>query len=211
MKNESALNSLKVTTAITPGADGTIVARGFCAISTESTSDPTVDDLKVEEAVTPASESSYTLEIKDLSFNASYKVRAYAIVQIGDEKIVCYNGTYWMNTQNLSISTSNTPTDTKCEVQATVHSEVDLSNAEYGFVWSDNSETGPEEATGKLKCTNIDAERKFSGTIEGLTGGKTYNLWVYVTIDGKDNYIGRWEFTTKRIPGQGDNVSPDQK
>ena len=108
MKNESALNSLKVTTAITPGADGTIVARGFCAISTESTSDPTVDDLKVEEAVTPASESSYTLEIKDLSFNASYKVRAYAIVQIGDEKIVCYNGTYWMNTQNLSISTSNT-------------------------------------------------------------------------------------------------------
>jgi hypothetical protein len=211
MKNESALNSLKVTTAITPGADGTIVARGFCAISTESTSDPTVDDLKVEEAVTPASESSYTLEIKDLSFNASYKVRAYAIVQIGDEKIVCYNGTHWMNTQNLSISTSNTPTDTKCEVQATVHSEVDLSNAEYGFVWSDNSETGPEEATGKLKCTNIDAERKFSGTIEGLTGGKTYNLWVYVTIDGKDSYIGRWEFTTKRIPGQGDNVSPDQK
>ncbi len=211
---ESTLNSLILTTTISPGKDGTIIARGFCAIKNEgNTPVPTIDNIKVEEAVTATTiNSPCKLEIKDLSFNTPYMVRAYAIVQIGDEKIICYNNsTHWLNTQNLSIYASTTPADTKCEAQATVTNEMDLSNAEYGFVWAESAETNLEENTNRLKCTNMNTERTFSGTIEGLTGGKRYYLWVYVTIDGKTNYMGTWDFTTKRIPGQGDNVSPDKK
>lgn len=213
-ESSATLSSLNLTVTIEPGKQGTIVKRGFCAVLNENNApEPTIDGLKTEEAVTAASGKTYKAELKGLLFGTGYRVRAYAVVQLENgEQLVCYsNEIYWVNTRGLSINMQFTPTDTQCTVQATIESDVDLSNAEYGFVWTEENTWEPEKATDRLKCTNMDVERKFSGVIKNLTGGKRYYLWVYTTINGRTIYSGGSNFTTKRAPGQDDNVSPDQK
>lgn len=214
-ESSATLSSLNLTVTIEPGKQGTIVKRGFCAVLNENNApEPTINDaLKTEEAVTAASDKTYKAELKGLLFGTGYRVRAYAVVRLEDgEQLVCYSGTLWTSTEGLSINMQFTSTDTQCTVQATIESDVDLSNAEYGFAWTEEDIWDMEKVTNRLKCTNMDAKKTFSGVIGNLTGGKRYYLWVYTTINGRTIFNnGRWEFTTKRAPGQDDNVSPDQK
>lgn len=214
----ATLSSLNLTVTIEPGKQGTIVKRGFCAVLNENNApEPTINDaLKTEEAVTAASDKIYKAELKGLQIETAYMVRAYAIIQLeAGEQIICYSGTYWIYIQGPSINLEFTSTDTQCTIQATIGGDIELINTEYGFIWTDKEEVWePEKIANKLKCTNMDTtKRTFSGVIENLTGGKRYFVGIFfTTANGITVYDdGRWNFTTKRAPGQGDNVSPDQK
>ncbi len=89
---ETTASSVTIKNNVTPGKDGTIVARGFCVrVDDEKHLAPTVDDIKVEEAVTDATTgNTYTLTLSNLVSGITYYVQPYVIVQIGSEKHVCY-------------------------------------------------------------------------------------------------------------------------
>lgn len=206
--------SITASASITEQGDATITEVGFCCIATDKGNNPTVKDIFVSQKFNFDSDSKdISLILKNLVPGTSYYVNVFAKMKLNSEELIHYVGTYWANTYSLGVdNVSYTPVSTTCEVSAKF---TDNTCSEYGFVWIEktdkNIDITPEQATGKLKCTNMDTDYKFSGTIKDLTGGKAYYLWTYAVYSGKTIYNGRWEFATKRAPGQGDNVSPDKK
>ena len=84
---------------------------------------------------------------------------------------------------------------------------------EYGFCISDAVENGKPigEKIVEFPITSITDDKQISGTITELIGGKTYYVWVYAKNGKTIGYSEYRDFTTKRIPGEDDNVSPDKK
>ena len=145
-------------------------------------------------------------------FNTSYKIRAYAKIRIGDETIVNYSNIINCDTNSISVSWGMLNVfDTSCEVTATFQNDM-TGITEYGFCASEEELNG--EPSGKLielPVTSITDSKQISGTITGLASGKKYYIWVYAKSGETVGYSWRTEITTKRIPGEDDNVSPDKK
>lgn len=211
--NVSTFSSITLTSEILDLGDGEeLVEKGICWLKTDDWADITLENctgsLKSEDVTT----DSYTYTITNLMFNTSYEICAYAKVRIGDEIIVNYSNRIFRNTNSISVSWDMLDVfDTSCEVTATFQNDM-TGITEYGFCASEEELNG--EPSGKLielPVTSITDSKQISGTIAGLASGKKYYIWVYAKSGETVGYSWRTEITTKRIPGEDDNVSPDKK
>lgn len=199
--------SVKLSIESTEGV--TLKKCGFCAYyHTGEYREPTINDLKVEMDATVG--GVYQLTLDKLMMSSTYLVRPYVVLTIGDKDVAYYqNSTNWCNTDQyrLDLSTSNI-TETTCEAQVRFYEAYDLTGAEYGFIWSTDRESD-KSTWSKLKCDNLN-DKVFSGTITGLVKSTQYYISVYYIENGKTQYQdGIWDFSTRRLPSQDDNGSPN--
>lgn len=182
---------------------------GFCAYyHTGEYREPTINDSKVEMDATEG--GVYQLTLDKLMMSSTYLVRPYVVLTIGDKEIIYYhNSISWCNTSQYSLNlyTSNI-TDTTCDANVDFYGSYDLTGIEYGFIWSTDRDSD-KSTWSKLKCDNLN-DMKFSGTITGLASSTQYFISVYYVVNGKVQYQdGIWEFSTRRLPSQDDNGSPN--
>lgn len=209
----STFSSITLTNEILNLGDGEeLIEKGICWLKSNDWVDFTLENctgsLKSEDVTT----DGYTYTITNLMFSTSYKIRAYAKVRIGDEITVNYSNTINCGTNSISVSWGMiTVSDTSCEVTATFQNDM-TGITEYGLCASEEELNG--EPSGKLielPVTSITDSKQISGTITGLASGKKYYIWVYAKSGETVGYSWRTEITTKRIPGEDNNVSPDKK
>lgn len=209
----STFSSITLTSEILDLGDGEeLVEKGICWLESDNWPDFTLEDctgsLKSEDVTT----SSYTYTITNLMFSTSYKIRAYAKVRIGDEIIVNYSDMVSLYTKSISVSWGLiTVSDTSCEAEATFKNDM-TGITEYGFcAIEEELYNDPNGKLIELPVTSITDDNQISGTITGLTSGKKYYIRVYAKSGETIGYSSILEITTKRIPGEDDNVSPDKK
>lgn len=208
----ATFSSITLTSEILDLGDGEeLVEKGICWLESDNWDEFTLENctgsLKSENVTT----DSYTYTITNLMFNTSYKIRAYAKIRIGDVIIVSYSNMINCDTSSISVSWDVvTVYNTSCEVTATFQNEL-TEITEYGFCASEEELNGkPSGKLIELPVSSITGDKQISGTITGLTSGKKYYIWVYAKSGETVGYSWRTEITTKRIPGEDDNVSPDK-
>lgn len=207
-------SSISITTEILDLGDGEeLIEKGICWNQSDSWEDFSLDNCTGSIKSDDVATGSYTCTIENLIFNTNYKLRAYAKVKIGGIEFVGYSGIYSCRTSSINVSFDKIiPGDSNCEITATFMNDM-AGITEYGFCISDAVENGKPigEKIVEFPITSITDDKQISGTITELIGGKTYYVWVYAKNGKTIGYSEYRDFTTKRIPGEDDNVSPDKK
>lgn len=205
--------TLTVASGINNAGDGELIEKGFCWLKIKDGIwiNPKLENCTGSTAVTDGTMEEFVLTINQLLPNTQYTVCAYAKTKLGEAVTVSYSGTTSSSTNGLSVSANvSNIAGTTCEVSGYFFNEMPELE-EYGFCWTTDENAQPS-LDNKVASTNLDENRNFSATLEGLATGTTYYVRAYVTCEGVTVYEdGYRTFTTKRIPGKDDNVSPDKK
>ena len=209
----TAFSSIALTTEILDLGDGEeLVEKGVCWLKSEYWGEFTLENCTGYVKSDDITNDSYTCTIENLMFSTNYLIRAYAKVKIGDEVVVSYSNINSYTTKSITMSWGTvTVTTTSCDVTATFQNDM-TGITEYGFCVSEEELYGkPSGKLIELPVTSITDDKQISGTITGLTSGKKYYIWVYAKSGETVGYSWSYEITTKKIPGEDDNVSPDKK
>jgi ABC-type molybdate transport system substrate-binding protein len=69
-----------------------------------------------------------------------------------------------------------------------------------------------EAMTSSAKATaNEDNSLSYSVTLNDLENSKAYHFYIYVKTEGGTSYFGKYEFSTKALPGIDDISSPGKR
>lgn len=170
---ETTYNSATVQGAFADWGNAKVIEKGFCWISGNTT--PTIENGE-KQAVTG---DDFSLTITGLTYGTSYRVRAYAICQIGDTQQTSYSGSNYFTTENMQLVsfdnldiTDQTYNSAKVKTVITDWGNVEV--LEKGFCWSLNN----VEATIESNKVVVGSD-EFSASITGLTYGTQYRVRAY--------------------------------
>ena len=206
----SDLTSMTVAMKVNEKGEGTIVERGFCWKEYKDDWDLSLESndgtLVVSDTI------NYVGTITNLLPSTGYIVNAYMKLKIDNYEYVYYSGTMHTSTQGIHLDLNISEIlDTSCKVVGNT-GDLQLEGVtEYGFCWSTEN-VNASEMKNQIKASEPDENGDFTATIEKLKGNTQYYVGMYIVYNDKKYYAnGRWQFTTKRIPGINDNISPDKK
>ena len=223
-----SVGSTKVSTGIRYVEDlagWEVIEKGFCWTVYEDNyyREPS---LNAGEHVSYISVPDGTIEyfsaiLTGLGFDMEYHIRAYLKVKRGEEVMIMYSDTNWMNSQGIDISgrgqeiTANSITQT---VRINNLSEIpaDYVIEEVGFFWEEWKENEQRTPYSQLPDSNkkvgkLDNNGECTVAITGLKQGVKYWVSFYIKGNGKIREYGWWEPSTAGVPNINDNHSPEIK
>lgn len=209
---EIGLYSATLSAGVTNNGDGTLVEYGFCWSATEQ--DPQVETGKHDGLCKLENGADFTYTLTDLKPGTNYYVRAYVKTAIGTETLVGYSNTQSFWTRSLEKASINTPnvsnvTEHSFTVATSLWDAGNTEITEVGFCWSTVKDQKPEELE-KHKVSLADDGKSFTLNAEGLASGTIYYVYAYATNEAGTAYSSYRKVTTKKIPTDDDNVSPDK-
>lgn len=209
----TSYSSFTMSSDITLEDGGELVEKGFCWKLGDT---PSLEDctgsLKVEgDSFTGTAEGLIPCN------NDYYYVRAYAKVKVGETVYVSYGSSNSFRTKSLDYKVGRTPYDTTCDVEITFTDNEAPVSAVYVYVTTDRYNThygtsNPDLSKSvKYTLTKDENLNKFTGILDKLTEATTYYYDIYYQFNGQEVYLNYGNFSTGRVPGIDDAVSPDKK
>ena len=206
--------SLVAKSGITALNEGTLVEKGFCW---KQGSTPTLDDNSGSMKVETGTMDAFSYKIEGLIPGKSYRVRAYAKVKVGETEYVAYGNSTYVYTTSMEYNVNRMAYDTNCDIEVSftdnevpvtavyVYVTTDYYNSNY---WTSNPDLSK---SAKFTLTKDENSMKFTGVLDQLKESTTYYYDIYYQYNGQEVYLNYGSFSTGRVPGIDDAVSPDKK
>lgn len=174
-------NSAKIQGSITDWGNAEIIEKGVCWIEGDIT--PTIENGNKQ----VIDNDDFSTTLTGLTYGMQYKVRVYAICQIGETQQVSYSGSHYFNTEDMHL-VSFDPVDVSeitynsVKVKTAIYDKGNVEVIEKGFCWS-TSDIVPTINNNKYIVEGDD----FSATITGLTYDTNYRIRAYAICKLDDN------------------------
>jgi hypothetical protein len=181
----------------------TAIAYGFCWSSTNTLPSVVNDTVNLG---TASAETLFSDTITGLSPSTTYYIRAYAITASD----TVYGGVVNFTTKPEYPEVTTLDMGTVTAATAILNGEITWAGTSaitaYGFCWS-STDTLPSFADNITNLGTASAEKTFTYTISGLTGGTTYYLRSYATNASGTGYGTVVSFHTV-LKGSGSSSNP---
>jgi hypothetical protein len=209
--NSAGLTTANVYATIDQLGDGELVEKGFIW-NYANDSEPTLDNCRGSVTVS-SDDYSYEAELTGLPINTVIYVRAYAKTSYSGNIQVGYSGLLSFGTNSIGIHSISTSSDgSTATISYSFYDDISNLLKETGIVYSTDSSLEAEAMTSSAQATaNENDSQSYSVTVKNLESSKVYYFYIYVKTEGGTSYFGKYDFSTKAIPGIDDISSPGKR
>jgi hypothetical protein len=210
--NSVGLTTASVYATIDQLGDGELVEKGFIWNYASDSSELTLDNCRGSVKVS-GDDYTFEAELTELPINTDIRVSAYAKTSYNGNVQVGYSGQFTLWTNSISIHSVNTSSDgSTATISYSFYDDITSLLKETGVVYSTDSSLEAEAMTSSAKATaNEDDSLSYSVTLNDLENSKAYHFYIYVKTEGGTSYFGKYEFSTKALPGIDDISSPGKR